>query len=101
MVQISHRCADMEKQITSLMGVSKAVLENVIFCHQESSTWPLGKARDVKEIFDEIFAATRYTQALETVRKARLEQQADLKWVHAGSSVCTVWWVCVACWYTV
>ena len=32
---MSHRCADMKKLVPQLMGVSKAILENVIFCHQE------------------------------------------------------------------
>ena len=35
----SYKCADIDKQIPELMGVSKAILESVIFCHQEESTW--------------------------------------------------------------
>jgi DNA repair protein RAD50 len=44
--------------ITNL-GVSRAVLSSVIFCHQEESNWPLGESKAVKEHFDEIFAAAR------------------------------------------
>jgi DNA repair protein RAD50 len=43
-----------------LLGVSKAVLANVIFCHQEDSNWPLAEGKALKQRFDEIFAATRY-----------------------------------------
>ena len=45
------------------MGVSKAILENVVFVHQEDSNWPLGEAATLKKKFDEIFSATKYTKA--------------------------------------
>jgi len=32
-VSINKNCADMDKQVPLLMGVSNAILENVIFCH--------------------------------------------------------------------
>ena len=31
---VTYRCADMDRLVPGLMGVSKAVLENVIFVHQ-------------------------------------------------------------------
>ncbi len=31
--------ADMDAMVPLLMGVSPAILENVIFCHQEESNW--------------------------------------------------------------
>lgn len=45
------------------MGVSKAILENVIFVHQEDSNWPLAEGQVLKKKFDDIFAATKYTKA--------------------------------------
>ena len=45
-----------------MMGVSKAILENVVFVHQEDSNWPLGEAATLKKKFDEIFSATKYTK---------------------------------------
>ena len=42
-----------------LLGVSKSVLDNVIFCHQEDSYWPLAEASTLKKKFDDIFEATR------------------------------------------
>jgi len=65
---LSHKCADMDVQVPELMGVSRAVLENVIFCHQEDSSWPLQEAREVKKRFDDIFGATRYTKALANIK---------------------------------
>jgi DNA repair protein RAD50 len=44
------------------LGVSSAVLESVIFCHQEESTWPMQEATVVKKKFDDIFESTRYTK---------------------------------------
>eukprot|EP00918_Siedleckia_nematoides_P081880 GHVU01179476.1.p2 GENE.GHVU01179476.1~~GHVU01179476.1.p2 ORF type:complete len:188 (+),score=33.42 GHVU01179476.1:131-694(+) len=37
---ISKKCADLDSQVPMLMGVGKAILENVIFCHQDDSPWP-------------------------------------------------------------
>ena len=50
----------MDAEIPQLLGVSKAVLENVIFCHQEDSYWPLAEPAALKKKFDDIFEATRY-----------------------------------------
>jgi DNA repair protein RAD50 len=49
----------MDAEIPTLLGVSKAVLENVIFCHQEDSYWPLAEPAALKKKFDDIFEATR------------------------------------------
>ena len=39
-VSINKNCMEMDRQIPLLMGVSPAILENVVFCHQEESLWP-------------------------------------------------------------
>ena len=41
----------------------QAVLENVIFVHQEDSNWPLADGQTLKKKFDDIFNATKYTKA--------------------------------------
>ncbi|ESO09027.1 hypothetical protein HELRODRAFT_146100, partial [Helobdella robusta] len=38
-VTLNSRCAETDKEMISLLGVSKPILENVIFCHQEDSNW--------------------------------------------------------------
>ena len=63
--QISSKCSDIDLEMTLSLGVSKAVLENVIFCHQEDSNWPLIEGKPVKERFDDLFASVRYVKALE------------------------------------
>jgi DNA repair protein RAD50 len=57
---ISTKCAEMDAEIPHLLGVSKSVLENVIFCHQEDSYWPLAEPAALKKKFDDIFEATRF-----------------------------------------
>ena len=59
-VCLSYRCADMDREIPALMGVSKAILENVIFVHQDEANWPLQDPSTLKKKFDDIFSATRY-----------------------------------------
>ncbi|KAF5382729.1 hypothetical protein D9615_002851 [Tricholomella constricta] len=76
---ISTKCAEMDTEIPQLLGVSKAVLENVIFCHQEESYWPLAEPSALKKKFDDIFEATRYTKALDNIKSLRKDRVADLK----------------------
>lgn len=78
----SYRSADLNALLPEVMRVTKPVLNNVIFVHQEDSLWPLGDSKKLKEKFDEIFAATRYTRALETIRKYRRDQASDLKTIN-------------------
>lgn len=63
----------------SLLGVSKAVLDNVIFCHQEDSNWPLSEPSALKKKFDDIFEATRWTKALDNIKALRKARVGELK----------------------
>jgi DNA repair protein RAD50 len=74
---IPHRCAELNAMVPVFMGVSKAILENVIFVHQEESNWPLAEGQILKKKFDDIFSATKYTKALDDLRKIRKEKVTD------------------------
>ncbi|XP_033743546.1 DNA repair protein RAD50-like [Pecten maximus] len=76
---ISSKCAEMDREMITSLGVSKPVLENVIFCHQEEANWPLSEGKSLKEKFDAIFASTRYVKALDTIMKLKKTQDQDLK----------------------
>ncbi|KAL0276884.1 UNVERIFIED_CONTAM: hypothetical protein PYX00_004352 [Menopon gallinae] len=65
---ISNRCADFTYEISRIFGVSKAILENVIFCTQEDSHWPLDTDQKLKEKFDQIFDSDRYNKCVTKVR---------------------------------
>ena len=77
------RCADMDKLVPQMMGVAAAVLENVIFCHQSESDWPLSDSKALKMKFDDIFAATRYTKALEVLAKVKKDKAQSVKVLEA------------------
>ncbi|KDD75398.1 hypothetical protein H632_c703p0, partial [Helicosporidium sp. ATCC 50920] len=84
---LSYRCGDMDRIVPGLLGVSSAVLTSVIFVHQDDSLWPMGEAGAVKRRFDELFAATKYTKALETLKKLRQEKQADIRVARAHAEL--------------
>ena len=60
--RLSQKCTDMDKAMPELLGVSRAILENVVFCHQEDSNWPMSDGAALKKKFDDIFESTRYTK---------------------------------------
>lgn len=69
----------MDQETTNLLGVSKAILNNVIFCHQDDANWPLDDSKKLKERFDDIFDTVRYNKALELIRKQMKARQNDIK----------------------
>lgn len=82
-VTLSHKCGELDKQIPSLLGVSKAILDYVLFVHQEDSSWPLQEAAVLKKRFDDIFDSTRYTKALDSFRKTKKELASRVKDIKA------------------
>ncbi|KAH8584734.1 RAD50 DNA repair-related [Cryptosporidium sp. chipmunk genotype I] len=76
---ISHKCADINTQVPILFGVSNSIIENVLFCHQEDSNWPLQDMAKVKKKFDELFGSTRYSKALEFITKLKGEYNKKIK----------------------
>lgn len=70
-MSIVIRCADVDVEMCRAMGVSKAIIDNVLFCHQEESSWPLGTDKELKEKFDAIFGTTEYNKEVEKLRKKR------------------------------
>jgi DNA repair protein RAD50 len=78
-IVISARTAEMVKVVPRYLGVSPAVLENVMFCHQEESLWPMSEPAALKKKFDEIFEAMKYTKAIDNLKKLRKAQADELK----------------------
>ncbi|CAM39585.1 RAD50 DNA repair-like protein [Leishmania braziliensis MHOM/BR/75/M2904] len=78
-ISSTYRSSDVDRVVPEMLGVSPAVLTHVIFCHQEECNWPLGPPKDVKRIFDDIFAATRYVLALDRLRDNSKEFRRQLK----------------------
>lgn len=62
----------MDEEVPRLMGVSTAILDNVIFCHQEESNWPLSEPAALKKKFDDIFEASKCVWSSEKMDKTWL-----------------------------
>lgn len=75
---MSSRVAELDHMMPQYLGVSKAILDNVIFCHQDESLWPLGEPSILKKKFDEIFEAQKYTKAVENIKILRKKQNEEL-----------------------
>lgn len=78
-IVMSSRKADINELIPRYLGVSKAVLNSVVFCHQDESLWPLAAPKDLKERFDLIFEAQKYSKAIDNIKVMRKGQQEKLK----------------------
>lgn len=76
---ISTKNAELDTRVPQYLGASKAVLEYVIFCHQEDSLWPLSEASVLKKRFDEIFEASKFTKVLDNLKVINKEMTTDIK----------------------
>uniref|UniRef100_A0A669EIK5 RAD50 double strand break repair protein n=1 Tax=Oreochromis niloticus TaxID=8128 RepID=A0A669EIK5_ORENI len=85
-VSRSVKCGDLHQEITCALGVSKSVLNDVIFCHQEESNWPLSEDRVLKEKFDSIFNVTKYNKARAKMYELRLKQSRTVERCQAELS---------------
>jgi DNA repair protein RAD50 len=84
----SAKCSEIDRQVPLLMGVSKAILQLVIFCHQEDSNWPLtGTDVELKKRFDLIFSADRYRKALVEIKDQQKQLNQNLK-VYEPGKIC-------------
>jgi len=76
---ISSKCADINAEMFNSLGVSKAILNYVIFCHQEDSNWPLEEGSKVKDKFDEIFNSAKYKNCLKNIKDVRKKEMDQAK----------------------
>lgn len=78
-VSLSHKCSELDRILPPMLGLSKAVIESVIFCHQEEASWPLQEGAVLKKQFDAIFDSARYTKALDNFRKTKKDLANEAK----------------------
>ena len=76
---LSSRVAELDRIMPQNLGVSKAILDLVIFCHQDESLWPMSEPSALKKKFDEIFEALKYTKAIDNIKTLRKAQNDNLK----------------------
>lgn len=76
---LSTKCAELDVQVPTYLGVSKSILDYVIFCHQDESLWPLAEPSLLKKRFDEIFEALKFTKALDSIKVIRKDMAIETK----------------------
>jgi len=67
-VTMSNKKGEINRIIPLQMGVPAAIIENVIFCHQDDSLWPMSEPSKLKVKFDEIFEAQKYSKAVDSIK---------------------------------
>lgn len=82
----SKRNSDATNDMCDAMGVSRAIINDVLFCHQEDANWPLSTDQELMNKFDKIFGTSEYNNALEKMRSMRKQCEADIK----DKSICFV-----------
>ncbi|KAI5920680.1 DNA repaire protein UVS6 [Camillea tinctor] len=75
---VNRKNAELNSEVPSYLGVNPAILDAVIFCHQDESLWPMSEPSTLKKKFDEIFEAMKYTKAIENLKTMRKRQGEEL-----------------------
>lgn len=79
---ISTKNLELDTRVPLYLGASKAILEYVMFCHQDESLWPLSEASVLKKRFDEIFEALKFTKVLDNLKTVRKDMASDIKLIE-------------------
>ncbi|KAG7664165.1 RAD50 [[Candida] subhashii] len=81
-VSISTKNAELDGQTPIYLGASRAILDYVIFCHQDESLWPMSEASLLKKRFDDIFEASKFTKVLDNLKSIKKEMATDIKLIE-------------------
>lgn len=79
---ISSKNAELDSQTPIYLGASPAILEYVIFCHQEDALWPLSEASVLKKRFDDIFEASKFTKVIDNLKVIKKDMMVDIKLIE-------------------
>lgn len=71
--RVNMKINEMDNAIPAAMSLSKAIVDNVIFCHQDENTWPIDDVYRIKSRFEDLLETTRWantlTQLFNQIRK--------------------------------
>ncbi|OWB53264.1 hypothetical protein B5S27_g4857 [[Candida] boidinii] len=76
---ISSKISDIDAKIPIQLGISKAILNYVVFCHQDDSLWPISEPAVLKKKFDEIFDSVKFIKVLDSLKIVNKEMNIDIK----------------------
>lgn len=65
-----------------LLGMTKPILENIVFCHQDESLWPFADNSTLKNIFDELFDTRRFSKAMENMKEGIKELDKEKNFIR-------------------
>ncbi|OAF66371.1 hypothetical protein A3Q56_05909 [Intoshia linei] len=75
----TYKNYDLALRMIELFGLSKAIIEHVIFCHQEDSSWPLGEGKILKDRLDSIFSLNRLSEALDSLKSEKAKYASTIR----------------------
>lgn len=81
-VSVSSKNAELDSQTPIYLGALPAILDYVIFCHQDDSLWPLSEALVLKKRFDDIFEASKFTKVLDNLKTIKKDMSTDIKLIE-------------------
>lgn len=79
---MSTKNAELDTSIPIYLGATRAILDYVIFCHQDDSLWPLSEASVLKKRFDDIFEALKFTKVLDNLKVIKKDMVTDIKLIE-------------------
>lgn len=75
----AKRINDATEDMCTAFGVSKAIINDVMFCHQEEASWPMGTDQELMAKFDKIFGTTDYNNAMDRIRQMQKQYDGEIK----------------------
>jgi len=86
-VSVSHKCSDMDKLMPELLGVPRAVLEHVVFCHQVRTRHTMGATDAGCDAGCEIVVhhVARTRQRFHAPRRLSVRAGAVFAWVRCAT----------------
>ncbi|EDO08553.1 AAA domain family protein [Babesia bovis T2Bo] len=76
---LGMKMSDIDTSLPSMMGLSRALIDSVVVCHQDESNWALDDLSKFKSKFDDLLETSRYTKALTALQKEKKEQNEAIK----------------------
>ncbi|GME68716.1 unnamed protein product [[Candida] boidinii] len=84
---ISSKISDIDAKIPIQLGISKAILNYVVFCHQDDSLWPISEPAVLKKKFDEIFDSVKFIKVLDSLKIVNKEMNIDIKLLNNNPKI--------------
>ena len=68
-VVLADTVSDLNRKVPEFLGMNQAVIEKVMFCHQEEATWPFSDNSTLKKVFDDLFGTRQVSRKVEGLDK--------------------------------